>query len=261
MAEISELLNDLSKQFSIKINEINELYEKKLEEQKMNISYNLDSGYTKDYGIFNLDVDNKEKYEPNRQMMYYINNYLKQIDNSRYVIHYIGFIIDNYGDYCININNAKFIGNELYYDNRKKLDISKYIKFKSKYMLPDILIKYIKNICIYPMNSESIQLILNSIQLVSEDYYKRFKQNNNYNEINELNKQYILQIEQLTEENTKIKLELQKQNETKLKSASSYDDILFQQIKDLQNQLEICKKEKEEINKKFNDMKLLLGIN
>jgi hypothetical protein len=27
------------------------------------------------------------------------------------------------------------------------------------------------------------------------------------------------------------------------------------------NQLEICKKEKEEINKKFNDMKLLLGSN
>lgn len=43
--------------------------------------------------------------------------------------------------------------------------------------------------------------------------------------------------------------------------SSSYDDILFQQIKDLQNQLEICKKEKEEINKKFNDMKLLLGSN
>lgn len=264
MAEISELLNDLSKQFSIKINEI---YEKKLEEHKMNISYNLDSGYTKEYGIFNLDVDNKKKYEPNIQMMYNINNYIKQIDNSRYVIHYIGchstysngqlgcFIIDNYGDY-FNMSNYKFIGNELYSQNGKKLDISKYIEFKSKYMLTDILIKYIKNVCIYPMNSESIKLILDSIQLISEDYYKRFTQNNTYNEVNELNKQYILQIEQLTEENHKIKLELQKQNETKPKPSYSYDDILFQQIKELQSQLEICKKEKQEIEKKFNDMKL-----
>ena len=42
---------------------------------------------------------------------------------------------------------------------------------------------------------------------------------------------------------------------------TSYDDILFQQIKELQSQLETCKKEKQEIEKKFNDMKLLLGNN
>jgi len=252
MAEISELLNDLSKQFSIKINEI---YEKKLEEHKMNISYNLDRGYTKYYGKLDLS-----KLTTN--YICELNNFLKKNDNTRYIIHYCqcksddnkktyGCIIDNYGAFVkLEITNYEYQHNFI----ESMIQSFKLSYEKTKYILPNILIDFIKS-----QNNFEITNLMNKIQLVSEDYYKRFTQNNTYNEINEHNKQYILQIEQLTEENNKIKLELQKQNETKLPPSSSYDDILFQQIKDLQNQLEICKKEKEEINKKFNDMKLLLG--
>jgi hypothetical protein len=65
----------------------------------------------------------------------------------------------------------------------------------------------------------------------------------------------------ISEENTTIKDTVQIPKENSLTSPSSYDDILFEQIKELQMKLDeskkendTLKKEKEELSKKFSDM-------
>jgi hypothetical protein len=109
---------------------------------------------------------------------------------------------------------------------------------------------------------------LSSSYLTSDDHRKTFDNGNMFNDILDFikHKKMMDFIKPQLDFMASLKLENsdKKVNDVvplQTQTSSSYDDILFQQIKDLQNQLEICKKEKEEINKKFNDMKLLLGSN
>jgi hypothetical protein len=234
MAEISQLLNDLSKQFTIKINEI---YENKLEEHKMNISYNLDSGYTKDYGKLDISKFGSDF----KNILETVDNYFKKNDNSRYIIHVVSFsennntsgyhhqyksfnyIIDNYGS-CGQIQTSP----HCYHDNLIE-NIKHWCSNSKKYILPNILISFIKS-----LNNIAMRSLLESLQLVSEDYYNRFTHNYNFNQLEELNKQYFKQIEQLIEENIKIK-------------------DLQTQLEDSKNQIIKLENEKEEILNKYKE--------
>jgi hypothetical protein len=171
MSELEDLLDNITSQFS---NKINEIYEKKLEEHKLNISTNLCEDYTENYGMFDFGMPiietriNKfqhriDKYfniRGNQKIILEIDNYIKTINKDRYVIHcfmtdYNGnhhekendsimVIFDNYGDFCM-INTTK-LGNNLNVSDILK-NTNHYINrcFTSKYKLPNILIDFIKN--------------------------------------------------------------------------------------------------------------------
>jgi len=266
-------LEDFKKDISIRINEI---YKKQLENEKIDTTYNLENDYTKNYGKIDIStIDSYPNLKRYTQNLIPVDEYFQKNDDSRYIIHsYDGkfgfdnkiygiYIIDNYGDYVFN--NVITVRE----DRLRTLKLS-FSDTKSKYILPNILIDLIKK-----MNTMNLTMnlycdggnterphnynILDCFKVIAEDYYKKLTQKSGSVELEELNKQYIKQIEQLTEENTKIKHIVQPQKE--IVKVSQYDDVLFKEIKVLQEQLEqskkendTLKKEKEELSKKFSDM-------
>ena len=208
MSEVSELLNDVVKQFNDKIKEI---YDNKLLEHQRNISYDLSEDYTEGYGKIkiqkNIQGYNSNTYTKIDDTDYQdldkideIINYLLTLNKSRYIIKILDFdqydrgttgmysnvtynysrlIIDNYGDYIIYSMNssADNYGNIRKIDNFNKDTYS--ISKPSKYILPNILIDIIKQ---FLSNSSSngnfngnIYInTLEKIRLCAEDYYKKF---------------------------------------------------------------------------------------
>jgi hypothetical protein len=272
-------IEDFKKEFTTKINEI---CEKKTEEKMTSITYNLDSDYTKNYGKIDIStIDNDPNLKGYKQHLQDVDEYFQKNDGSRYIIHaYNGiigpdnkksgiYIIDNYGDYVFNPGDYYQNYNVITFreDRLRHLQLS-FLDTKSKYILPNILIHLIKK-----MNKMNLQMnnyydnqaglykynILDCFKVIAEDYYKRLTHKSGSVEIEELNKQYLKQIEQLTEENTKINHSVQPPKE--IPRVSSYDDILIKEIKELQMKLDESKKENEklkkenhEISKKFSDM-------
>lgn len=278
MAELSELLDNVYKGLSDKIKE---LYDNKLDEHIRNISSDLSEYYTKDYGMIYI----------NSIYLTSAKDYIYKIDKSRYIIHYFQiyktshsyapnpsphmFIFDNYGD-CINIicyNNSQI---SPHYINPGKL---------SKYVLPNILIDLIKTFDSFQLHDK--HKILQQIKLIAEDYYKtltklKYSPNKEYkdmetqtDEINEtkLNPEFKAIIDNNTL--TLLYYNLDELNLCdylpKLTKQINKDGRLFEQIKELQleiekykKQIESNKKDNDIINKKYTDMqtkmKSLLGI-
>ncbi len=199
-----------------------------------------------------------------------VDEYFKKNETSKYIIHvyggYFGFenktygvyIIDNYGDYIFYCNGYYQNYNVITVreDRLRHLQLS-FSDKKSKYILPNILIDLIKKMSNMNLIIESGNIsdrkynILDCFKVIAEDYYKKLTQKSGSVELEELNKQYLKQIEQLTEENIKLKDNIQKPKEITV--ISPYDNILFQEIKELQNQLEESKNEISKLNKKLID--------
>jgi hypothetical protein len=238
--------------------------------------YNLDTGYTKNYGTLDIsNIDNESNLISYKKYIDGVNKYLKKFIHNSYIIHLVVTnnddnieqqstqdinIINNYGDY-INFNsnecnNSTDNGDTIYnlIVNTGRTFNSSYLN--DKYILPDILIDMIKSK--QNFDNVNISIFSKEIALLSEDYYKKFII------MQYKNKKYISHIEKLTEENTKINLELQNQKEEMIiKPTCPDDDILFQQIKYLKSQIKEFKKlidqlenEKEQINTKYIKMHL-----
>jgi hypothetical protein len=226
--------------------------------------YNLDSGYTKNYGTFDIsNIENEPNLISYKKYLEGVNKYLKKFIHNSYIIHLVVTnnnddnieqqstqdinIINNYGDY-INFNSNECNNSTDNGDTIYNFIVNTGRTFNSSYsndkcILPDILINMIKSKQNY--HNINMSIFSKEIALLSEDYYKKFII------MQYKNKKYISHIEKLTEENTKINLELQNQKEEMiLKPTFPDDDILFQQIKDLKLQV---KEFKKQINKLENE--------
>ena len=343
MSELEDLLGNITSQFS---NKINEIYEKKMEEHKLNISTNLSEDYTENYGMFDLEMPIPEnvgqpKYETltridgtpytkkyivsdiylylrdDKQIILEINNFIKAINKDRYIIHcfkntkhfskdthnnlkfyYNLIIFDNYGDFCIITTNVE---QKTIVTTLKDPNVKVNLCFTSKYKLPNILIDFIKNEFVetfiykeyelhydkrfcggisteyFKTNNQyvtsgnyksysGIEKQMRPLNILSEEYYKRFTKDKKIEELIESNEKYIKEIEQLKEEISEKDLLISsfqnnKGNKETKSDLFAFSDILFQQIKDLQEQIEEYKKqifqfekEKEETSKKYNEM-------
>ena len=230
-----------------------------INEGDLDVSFKTSNGR---HNINNINNINNGKKLDSISLYIDINN-KKPTKLKNYIDNYLNIIIPSYNTIIIN-NYVKFPYYALY-SIYEELNISEDVVF-NKHNEDD-------------MNSfnkiNNVITNLSSSYLTSDDHRKTFDNGNMFNDILDFinHKKMMDFIKPQLDFMTSLKLENSDKKVNNIEEAtpetkqthqptlgtSSYDDILFQQIKDLQNQLEICKKEKEEINKKFNDMKLLLG--
>jgi len=205
--------------------------------------------------IYLYDYKNFDQINRIHQLLFDTNN-SKPTKLRIYIDNYLNIIIPAYKTIMIN-NYVKF-PNYTLYSIYKELKLSDVVVF-NKHNTEDME-KY--------NTINNVITNLSSSYLTSDDHRKTFDNGNMFNDILDFikHKKMMDLIKPQLEFMASLRLENsdKKVNDVaplQTQTSSSYDDILFQQIKELQSQLEICKKEKQEIEKKFNDMKLLFGNN
>jgi hypothetical protein len=189
------LLVDKVKQLEIKIKQL-ETNIDKLEDYKNNISHNLSNVYTKKYGIINNDKNTSPYINLDTA-----NNDLDILDMDIYFIHVITeswqvrhncnsnntytrrhiYCITNYGDaICVSMESVGMenYAPNLYYNKQQILSTIKNSMLKKKYLLPNILIDFIKSKTT-TKNEVSFtegftRKLLQDIDILAENYYKLF---------------------------------------------------------------------------------------
>lgn len=283
MSEITELFDDVYKQFTDKINE---LYQQKMSEHKINISTNLSDAYTENYGKFDpyiLQKTTNYSFDFSKFIKKFelIEKYIKKNNSDRYIIHfiilsvtyqnsgggyhssttqsYVNLFIDNYGDFLLTYgnNNSDFIEagfiEQLSNSNLKPI---------GKYILPNILIDFIKSfnseLHTYNTNNNVLKIhriftdLLIHIKIIAEDYYNKFTNNQIISELIENNRKMSEEIIVL---NQKLSPTYESQLFGHIKELQSLNLNLKNQLEETHLQIAQLQREKDEIIEKYSTLK------
>lgn len=257
MTDVNEFINEIFEKIS---NKISDLYNEQLIEHRRNISYNLSTGYTENYGKIETKYD----------------QHIKKYDESRYAVHimyldvlpYDGnnastecVVFDNYGSYY-----------RIHCDYFGTIDKLQNISNKENYMLPDILIDLLKSVeymkdtnlkCL----TQDFEKFIDGIHHVSKMFYEKFTK---YNSLYESGK--LLDYDELLDkiDNNEIayenkirelEYELIKKNEiinVLTNEKKCYETVDINEIYELKNHIDILIRENKSLKTQIDENKNII---